>query len=272
MLEYPEINTIVGQMKHELIGKTITSGVLLKKNNNLFMSESDANRYQFLASGKVTHIEQMGVEFYIFLDNGYGILFCQSGGKILFNRSESDLPKAYNIRFDFHDGSVLTYTMQLFSLGVFVISHQDWENRKKNCDKFDPFDERGFDGFMNFVSELPEDEKKQIKIFLASHVQGIMSTFAAEILLYAGIHPSIQMKKLDRTAYERIYNSMKYVLTDAINKKGRCTECDLYGINGDYIAAAERKNIGSPCPICGTVMEKNSVGGITAFCPDCQKK
>ena len=65
---------------------------------------------------------------------------------------------------------------------------------------------------------------------------------------------------------------MKYVLTDAINKKGRCTECDLYGIKGDYIAAAERKNIGSPCPICGTVMEKNSVGGITAFCPDCQKK
>lgn len=105
MLEYPEIKTIVSQMETELIGKTVESGLMVKKNNNMFMNEDHAAQYCLLNGGIITRIEYLASEIYITLDNGYGILFCQCGGKILFN--ESKPPKNYNIIFNFSDGSSL---------------------------------------------------------------------------------------------------------------------------------------------------------------------
>ena len=99
-----------------------------------------------------------------------------------------------------------------------------------------------------------------------------MSTFAAEILLYAGIHPSIQLNKLSQIEHEHIYNSMKDVLKSAAEKGGRITERDLYNMKGTYLAMTERKHIGEHCPVCDHILEKNSSGGVTAFCPNCQKR
>lgn len=42
MLEYPEIKTIVSQMETELIGKTVEAGLMVKRNNNMFMNEDHA--------------------------------------------------------------------------------------------------------------------------------------------------------------------------------------------------------------------------------------
>lgn len=128
MLEYPEIKTIVSQMKTELIGKTVESALLVKKNNNMFMNDEHVARYSLLESGTVERIDMLAPEIYIQLDNGYGILFCQCGGKILYNKSVP--PKNYNIIFNFNDGSSLTYSMMLFTLGIYAVSNDDWENRK----------------------------------------------------------------------------------------------------------------------------------------------
>jgi len=271
MLEYPEIKTIASQMKTELIGKTVESGSLVKKNSNMFMAENHAEQYSLLNGGTVRHIEVLAPDIYVMLDNGYGILFCQSGGKILFN--ESKPPNNYNIIFNFTDGSSLTYTMMLFTLGIHAISHDDWRNRVQTTPKFDPLGDNSFDDYINFINSRPDEEtKKPIKTFLATNILGVMSTFAAEILLYAKIHPSVQLRKLNKAQHEHIYNSMKSVLTNAYEKGGRANEFNLYGQKGHYVAMAERKHIGENCPLCGNILGKVSVGGVTAFCPNCQIK
>ena len=258
-------------MKTELIGKTIESAAVIKKNNNLFMSDEKIKKYSLLKDGTVANIFCLNGELYIELDNGYGLLFLQSGGKILFNKSE--LPKNYNIIFKFTDGCSLTYTMMLFTLGILAVSHEEWQNRLKNSVKFDPFDEKSFDDYMNFInSKDDETMKKPIKTFLATDISGIMSTFAAEILLYAKIYPSLQLKKLSKEQHENIFESIKSVLKNACEKCGRTSEYNLYGQKGNYIAMAERKHIGESCPVCKTDLAKISVGGVTAFCPNCQKK
>jgi len=271
MLEYPEIKTIASQMKAELIGKTVESGMMVKKNSNMFMNEGHVAKYNLLNGGTVTQIDYLAPEIYIMLDNGYGILFCQSGGKILFNKSK--LPKNYNIIFNFTDGSSLTYTMLLFTLGIYAVSHEDWQNRKQGNQKFDPLGNNSFKDYINFINGRPDEElKKPAKTFLATNITGVMSTFAAEILLYAGVYPSIQLRKLNDEQHKRIYESMKYVLTTACEKGGRVNEVNLYGQKGNYIAMAERKHIGDNCPVCGNILGKISVGGVTAFCPNCQVK
>ena len=44
MFEYPEIKTLVKQMQNEIIGKTIKSGTVVKKNKNMFMNDENRNR------------------------------------------------------------------------------------------------------------------------------------------------------------------------------------------------------------------------------------
>lgn len=271
MLEYLEIKTIVSQMQIELIGKTIESGAMVKKNSNMFMNEGHAAEYNLLNGGTVIQVEYLAPEIYIMLDNGYGILFCQSGGKILFNKSKP--PKNYNIIFNFTDGSSLTYTMMLFTLGIYAISHNNWRNRVQENQKFNPLGNNSFDDYFIFInSKSDEETKKPIKTFLATNIAGVMSTFAAEILLYAKIYPSKQLRKLNDEEHKQIYDSMKSVITTACEKGGRINEFNLYGQKGNYIAMAERKHIGENCPVCGNVLDKIFVGGVTAFCPNCQVK
>ena len=273
MLEYPEIKTIVSQMQIELIGKTIESGKLIKKNNNMFMGDNDELlRYNYLKGGKVIQIECLAPDFYIKLDNGYGIIICQSGGRILYNKSPSDIPKNYNIIYNFTDDSNLTYTVSLFTLGIYAITHDEWQDRIINNRMFDPLNGGSFDDYLNFIKKCNDQEKLAIKIFLSKNMNGIMSTYAAEILLYAKIYPSTQLKKLNTEEHKRIYESMKRVINSACEKGGRISEYNLYGQKGSYVAMAERKHIGDNCPICGGLLEKNSTGGVTAFCPMCQVK
>lgn len=274
MLEYPELNTITNQMKKELIGKTITSGVMVKRSGNMFMGEDEPLKYVLLNRGKIIDIDFFAPEIFIVLDNGYGILFCQSGGSILYHKAATDVTKNCNIRFDFSDGSCLTYTMLLWTLGIYAITCDDWNLRKKRNEiqYFKPLDKNTFEDYLVFIDRCKEQEKMSIKIFLSKFVSGVMSTFAAEILLYAKIYPSVQLKNLNKDEHRRIYESIINVLTLACEKGGRTTEFNLYKQKGSYKAMAERKNIGKDCPVCGNIMAKNSTGGVTAFCPVCQVK
>jgi formamidopyrimidine-DNA glycosylase len=271
MLEYPEIMTISGQMKNELIGKTVAGGRIEKFCGNMFMNQSESEKYALLSGGKVIYVDVFAPEIYICLDNGCGILICQSGGKILYNRTEDDKPKSYNICFDFTDGSSLTYSMMLFTLGIYAISEADWNKRKQSNSSVKLSVLCSFNEYLSFISKN-EESKTPIKKYLAESVEGVMSTFAAEILLYAQVYPSIQLRKITQEQHERIYAAMQKVLADACAKGGRTSEKDLFGNNGKYKAMAERKNIGKPCPVCGMVLVKFSTGGVTAGCENCQRK
>lgn len=270
MLEYPELYGISEQMKQVLIGKTIHAGKLVKHNNNLFMDVKEAEKYALLSGGKVISVELFAPEIYISLDNGYGILFCQCGGKIQYFKNEA--PENCTVSFHFDDGSVLSYTMKLWSMGIYAISHEEWDSRKRQngIRQFQP--KGSFNDYLAFVEQNREQGKMPVKTFLAKFISGVMSAFAAEILLYAKIHPSKAMGKLSNEEHQRLYHAMDEVLLNACGKGGRVTEVNLFGEKGCYKTSAERKNIGGKCPVCGGTLEKVSVGGVTAYCPVCQKK
>jgi formamidopyrimidine-DNA glycosylase len=259
-------------MEHELIGKTIQSGEVVKRNSNMFMGSSEAIQYDCLTNGTVVGIESMPPNIYILLNNDWGILIRQSGGKILYNKTASDIPKNHNIIFHFTDGGSLTYTMNLFTLGIIAVSLGEWQSIKQLDTRFDPLGDSSLEGYMGFINADKDYLAKPVKLFLTNHMMGISSTFAAEILLHAGIYPSTRLNKLTADEHKRIYETMKRVLNTATEAGGRTSETDLYGVKGRYVAMAERKHIGEGCPVCGNTLEKNSTGGVTAFCPCCQVK
>lgn len=273
MLEYPEMYTIAQQMKQCIVGKTIQSGELHKGNSNLFMSAADADNYKLLDNGKITNIEFYTPDIYIYLDNGYGILICQCGGKFLYHQYISKIPDNHTIHFAFTDGTALSYTMKLWSLGIFAIKHEDWEQRKKaNAAKqFHPLNGTE-EEFIDFVKKVSIEDPLASKTFLAKYAAGIMSSCAGAILLKACVHPSKKINALTEEEQRRIYESMYTIISEACEKGGRSSETDLFGSKGGCTTITERKDIGKPCPNCGNTLQKISVGGIMAYCPQCQKK
>lgn len=273
MLEYPESYTIARQMRESILGKTVVSGEYVHPNANIFNPEGAPERYGKLAGGKVTEVVYHAPDLYVRLDNGYGILFRQGGGKILYHEAASDGAPKYNFRFAFSDGGSLTYSVLLWSYGVDAIAHEAWSARTQSMDEgsFQPMDGSLAD-YLDFVKSHMDDPKQAVKTYLTKKIGGIMSTFAGEILLHAKVHPSVHIGKLDDDARTRIYHAMRDVLERACKAGGRTSEFDLYGNRGGYQAMSERKHIGEPCPLCGDPLEKVSVGGVIAFCPRCQKK
>ncbi len=273
MLEYPESYTIARQLKESILGKSVTGGEYVNPNANIFNPEGAAERYPRSVGGTVTDIVYHAPDIFIVLDNGHGILFRQGGGKILYQDSAVQRPDKYNFRFSFSDGSSLTYSVMLWSYGVDVIDHEAWGMLTRNADamRFQPMS-GSFQEYLAFVKGHMEDPKQAVKIYLTKSIAGIMSTFAGEILLHAGMHPSTHIGKLDDGAHERVFSAMRDVLTRACEAGGRSSEYDLYGQPGCYRAMSERKHIGQPCPVCGDPLEKVSVGGVIAFCPKCKAK
>lgn len=273
MLEYPESYTIARQMKDALLGKTVSHGEYVNPNANIFNPEGAPGRFPYAAGGTVTDVVYHAPDIYIVLDNGYGILFRQGGGKIRYSGTDAGVPKKYNFRFTFSDNSSLTYSVLLWSYGVDVIDHAAWAEHMRKTDetRLQPLG-CSFSEYLAYVKSHMEDPKQPAKTYLAKNLAGIMSTFAGEILLYAGIHPSTQIGKLDDATHERLYHAMVDVLERACKAGGRTSEVDLYGQPGGYPAMSERKHIGEPCPKCGHPLGKASVGGVIAFCPKCQAK
>lgn len=273
MLEYPESYTIARQMRETILGKTIAHGEYVHPNANIFNPEGAPDRYPNAAGGTVTDVLYHAPDIYVKLGNGYGIVFRQGGGKIRYYDAPSGEPTKYNFRFSFLDGSGLAYSVLLWSYGVDVIDHAAWDALARSTDETRYAPMAGtFEAYLAFVKDHMDDPKQPIKTYLTKNVAGIMSTFAGEILLHAGIHPSVHIGKLDDAAQERLYRAMRDVLSKACEAGGRTSEVDLYGNPGGYVAMSERKHIGEPCPLCGETLGKVSVGGVIAFCPKCQVK
>ena len=72
---------------------------------------------------------------------------------------------------------------------------------------------------------------------------------------------------------DNLYNSIKITLREMTDRGGRNTHKDIYGRSGGYEALMNKNTVGTECPACGEIIEKqNYMGGSVYFCPECQRK
>jgi formamidopyrimidine-DNA glycosylase len=104
-------------------------------------------------------------------------------------------------------------------------------------------------------------------------IGGIGNVYGQDPLFYAGIHPLQPAKSLTRPQIEALHESIRRVLTEALDLGGHGYERDLYGNHGGYtmerVAVAYKD--GKPCPTCGTTIVKLKTGSTTTcLCEQCQ--
>jgi len=276
MIEMPEAVTIAQQMQATLIGKTIqhfSRGVLVHK--FLWLSKT-AEEYDALLSGsKVTGASSYGRS--IFLDMGEASLlwFGELGGRILYHSQGQPIPAKYHLRWDFADGSAMTYTLQMWG---FVKLLEEYEVTKEPYAKVGipplsaAFTPERFD---QLLEEYPDKTKKGVKGFLVTsqHVNGIGNSYLQDILFKAKIHPARKIPSLGFDERMRLHQAIQGTMAEAIRLGGREDERDLFDHPGGYHRLMGSQSLGQPCPNCGTLIQKIAyLGGACYLCPNCQER
>ncbi len=131
-----------------------------------------------------------------------------------------------------------------------------------------------FDYFSTLIDSLLEGQKRSVKGLLTQEqlVPGLGNAIAQDIFFRAGLHPRRPIEGLNKAQRRKLYNAIVKTVGEAITKRGRYDEYDLYNQPGRYIRRMDNKAVGHSCPKCGSKIENiQYLGGACYFCPGCQK-
>jgi len=126
--------------------------------------------------------------------------------------------------------------------------------------------------------KLFEDRRGKLKPLLLDQtfLAGLGNIYVDESLWYARLHPLRAVESLTRAEHERLYRAMRRVLRHAIALGGTSIDVMYTRVNGvsggfqDSLRAFDREK--RPCRRCGTPIQKIVVGQRgTHFCPTCQR-
>jgi formamidopyrimidine-DNA glycosylase len=106
-------------------------------------------------------------------------------------------------------------------------------------------------------------------------VVGIGNIYASESLYRSGIHPGRASSRISRQRYERLADSVRHVLTRAIEAGGTTLQ-DYVSVSGKpgYFNTSLQvyARAGQPCSGCRRPIRKCILGGrATYYCPGCQR-
>lgn len=278
-IELPEAHILAEQMNKELLGKCIKSYFLQDCTSlqKLGFINKDTKSFNQLVNGKIEAVKSRGNVIRLKLNNGVNLILApEYGGMILYHKSERTVPTKFHLKIDFADNTVLT--VRLTGMGVIHVMRDDelkqsYVYRRDFSEVLSPMDEKQFT-FERF-SELLDEKHMALKSVLVGKeavVVGLGNSAFQDIAYRAKIHPKRRASELNKDEKRALYDAIKLVLWERIKHGGKDDFSDLYGHQGSYSPTMGPKMKEQRCPLCGTSIEKLSVGGGQAyFCPKCQK-
>jgi len=129
----------------------------------------------------------------------------------------------------------------------------------------------------NYLLDKAKGKKRPIKTFLMDSqiIAGIGNIYANETLFTAAINPTTPAGSLTKNEWQLLIKQLQATLLHAISCGGSTISdfADANGAPGYFqINFKVYGKAGTPCPACGTLIEKIKLSGrATFFCPACQK-
>ena len=130
------------------------------------------------------------------------------------------------------------------------------------------------DGFTpDLLHEKLRSHSRQIKPLLLDQtfIAGMGNVYTDEALFQARIHPLRSSDSLTKAEAVNLHHAIQNVLQDGIRSLGASIDWIYQGGQfQNYFKVYKRQD--TPCPRCGTIIQKIRVGQRgTHFCPSCQK-
>jgi formamidopyrimidine-DNA glycosylase len=274
MIEMPEAATLARQVNETLPGKTFTrfeQGELHHK--FLWLNKPAEVMSGELAGQKVTGASSHGRSLYIHVGDDQIIWFGEIGGRLLYHPAAGPIPKKYHLRWDFSDGTALSFVLQMWGF-VRLVERSEIHAAPHAETGIAPLSPAfTFDCFEDLLEEYPEKTKKGVKGFLVTsqHVNGIGNSYCQDILFRARLHPARKIPGIREEERRQLYDAIQTTMDKAIQQGGREDERDLFDHPGGYLRLMGNQTVGQPCPECGTAIQKiGYLGGACYLCPNCQ--
>ena len=241
------------------------------------MLNRDTRSFDQLVDGRIEFVTSRGNGIRVKLDNGMNLILApEYGGRVFYHRSEEAVPTKFHLRVDFDDGTALT--VRLTSMGL-IHAMKDTElersyvfRRDFNSEVPSPIDE---DFTFERFSRLLAENNRMLKSVLVGKdavVVGLSNSAFQDIIYRAKLHPKRKASDLSKDERQAFYDAVRLVLQERIRLNGKNQFLDLYGKQGSYTPAMGPNMKQKACPLCGTSIEKLSLGGgHVYFCPKCQR-
>jgi len=278
MIELPEATVIARQITAELKGKKIESGIRGNSPHKFAFYNRSPEEYETILKGKTMGpATEQGALIWVSVEPDHVLVLGGGGERILFHQNENTLPKKHQFLLHFQDDTYLTVTVQMW--GFIQLSHKSEIEAQRGCHlgrkAVSPLnDEFTLEYFQGLFNELVEDDSRSVKFFIISKpgIWGVGNGYLQDILFRAKIHPRKRCVDLTETERMALYKAIRDTLKQAVKLDGRDTEFDLYNNPGRYERILDSRQVGKPCPECGTPIEKiQYLGGASYYCPSCQK-
>jgi len=278
-IELPEATILAEQMNKELRGKRVKSSHLqdFERLQRIGMLNKDIKDFNNLVEGKIEFVASRGNVIHVKLNNGTNlILDPEYGGEIFYHTSTQKVAGNFHLKVDFDDGTVLT--VRLTGMGVIqVMKDNELERsyvyrRDFNYEVPSPTDEEFT--FDRFSRSLVGSSRmlKSVLVGKDAIVVGLSNSAFHDILFGAKLHPMRKGNELNKNEVHALYDSIKAVIEERLRLGGKDKFYDLYRRKGGYTPAMGPNMKEQTCRVCGTPIDKISMGGGDVyFCPKCQK-
>jgi len=276
-VEAPEARILADQMNEVLSGKVVASYRLedYERLQRIGFLNRDVNEFNQLRGGRVESVVSRGNVVVMRLDNGMDLIIApEYGGRVHFHADGVGVSSKIHLRLDFTDDTVLT--VRLTGMGVIKAVRdedlgQSYVYRRDFSDKPSPLDDFDLNSFSQIVSAKARG-MKSLLVGKEALVVGLSNSAFQDIMYRVGIHPKRKGFDLSEEERRALYDAIRLVVQERLRLGGKDQFIDLHQTRGGYVPAMGPNMKNRRCPICGSGIEKLSVGGGQVYmCPECQK-
>jgi formamidopyrimidine-DNA glycosylase len=273
MPELPEVETIARTLAPSLVGRVIAGIELIYRP---LLRGGRPGRLRTLIGRRVLGVRRRGKMLLVEIEGGRTLVFhLKMTGQFLFADASEPHDKHVRLAIRFEDGrnELRFRDVRKFGFLLCLDGAPECSCGELSCLGPEPL-EVGLPEF----ADILKARRGRIKSLLLdqTRIAGIGNIYADEMLFDAGIHPETRASSLTKPSIARLYESMKNILSEAIEAKGSTLQ-DYRDADGNEGSFQESHKVydreGKPCAVCGGPIRMKRVGGRSShFCPRCQRK
>jgi formamidopyrimidine-DNA glycosylase len=275
MPELPEVETIARSLEPAVRGRTIAGIDLLYRP---LLRKGGEKKLAALKGRRILGVRRRGKMLLVECEGARTLVFhLKMTGQFLVTGGGESRDKHTRLVMRFEDGKseVRFHDVRKFGFLLCIDGPAERSCGELACLGPEPLEV----GLAEFVGILKR-RKGRIKSLLLDQtkIAGIGNIYADEMLFDSGIHPETSAASLRADAVARLHDSMKKILTLAIEANGSTLGDSRYrDAEGNAGSFQEFHKVygreGEPCFACGTSVKMKRIGGRSShFCPMCQRR
>jgi formamidopyrimidine-DNA glycosylase len=270
MPELPEVETVVRQLRGELLGRQIIDVHTAWPRH---IDRPDWEQFQSRLLGRtIANIYRRGKYIVIGLDGDeYLIIHLKMSGQLLVTDAEQAYSKHDHTIFSLEDSRELRFR-DTRKFGRIYLT----DSRQEILGKLGP-EPLSEEFTLELFQDMLSKKRRILKPLLLDQtfVAGIGNIYADEALHYARLDPRRLSNSLTRSETKALFNGVQTALRAGIMREG--ASIDVYrkpnGSKGFMQnALVVYGNAGEDCPRCSGTIDRIVLGGrSTHYCPGCQR-